>query len=221
MTMQIDMLVVSDADYDACLSKLDEAGFRKTRPARDPAPEVLRMLPDPDRVIREINLEFAALDRATTTLEYPEPVKRRGVQLVLMPASYTWLSASPALNPVKSSIPTQSALSDYDVFENIRYPHERVLLESFIHVILAEKKPMEVNEWMETLGSWVGTIHAFLDVENDALDACPDVAVREYFSEKWGRGREAKYGPLDRRITKRLGSGREFAFDMRGCPLAA
>ena len=220
MTMQIDMLVVSDANYDTCLDKLNEAGFRKKRPCRDPAPEILRMLPDPERVVREINLEYAALDRATTTLEYPESFKHR-VQLVLMPASYTWLSAAPALNPLQSSIATQSALRDYDVYKNIHHPHERVLLESFIHVILAaENKPLEINEWLETLNCWVGTIHAFLDIDNDVLDDCPDNAVREWFSEKWGRGREAKYGPMDRRITKRLGSGREFAFDMRGRPLA-
>ena len=56
----------------------------------------------------------------------------------------------------------------------------------------------------------------YLDIGNDILDTCEDQPAVEWFSAQFGRGHEATFGPFDRRITKRLGSGKEMPVDMRG-----
>lgn len=60
---------------------------------------------------------------------------------------------------------------------------------------------------------------AYLEVKNDAVDHCPDTQVVERYSINFDRFHEAKHGPMDRRITKRLGSGKEMPIDMRGNPI--
>jgi hypothetical protein len=59
----------------------------------------------------------------------------------------------------------------------------------------------------------------YLDVNNDILDLCENHRAVEWESVHFGRVREARYGPWDRRITKRLGSGKEMPVDMRGNPV--
>lgn len=213
------MLVVSDSDYKPAIAKLHLAGFRATLPRRDPAPEVLQMLPDPAKMLRELHAEYAQLDRATTVFDYPVRYRRSTVQMVLMPASYAHLSAFPALISVATE-PTTSLNGQYDVYKNVYYPLEHLLLESFIKVIVSDGDAPRMTQWVEDLNVWVGTICGYLDVENDAFDDCPDDAVREWFSEHWGRKREARFGPWDRRISKRLGSGKEMSHDMRRRPIA-
>lgn len=55
----------------------------------------------------------------------------------------------------------------------------------------------------------------YLEVNNDILDHCPNKQAVEWYSTKFGRIREAKFGPMDRRVSKRLGSGKEMPVDMR------
>lgn len=59
----------------------------------------------------------------------------------------------------------------------------------------------------------------YLDVNHNILDMCEDEQAVEWFSAHFGRKREAVSGPMDRRITKRLGSGKEMSVDMRGHPV--
>jgi len=56
----------------------------------------------------------------------------------------------------------------------------------------------------------------YLDVNCDNLDGYPDSRVVEWFSTHFGRTYEAKHGPFDRSITKRLGSKHEMPIDVRG-----
>jgi hypothetical protein len=60
---------------------------------------------------------------------------------------------------------------------------------------------------------------AYLEVDNDILDSCSNERAVKWFSVTYGRIHEEKFGPLDRRVSKRLGSGREMPVDMRGNPL--
>ncbi|KAJ6036476.1 hypothetical protein N7540_000755 [Penicillium herquei] len=57
----------------------------------------------------------------------------------------------------------------------------------------------------------------YLEVNNDILDAsgCSDQEAVEWFSVKYGRKHEEKFGPWDRRVSKRLGSGKDMPVDMR------
>ncbi|KAI9825421.1 MAG: hypothetical protein M1832_001151 [Thelocarpon impressellum] len=212
------MIVVSDTDYKPCMEKLRLVGFRATQPRRSPAAGILRSLPDPEKVLREINAEYAKLDAATTTFDHPDHFESAGVELVLMPASYAQLSASPAFTPGAAA---SGDLLDgqYDIYDNLHYPLERVLLESLIRVILEDGDASGINEWVQNLRAWISTMSGYLEVDNDAVDDCPDEAVKEWFSEHYGRKHEAKFGPWDRRISKRLGSGKEMLVDMRLHPV--
>lgn len=66
----------------------------------------------------------------------------------------------------------------------------------------------------------VWTMIRYLDIENDILDDCMDTRAVEWFSEHFGRAHDAKFGPKDLRISKRVGSGRELPIDSRGRPIA-
>ena len=59
----------------------------------------------------------------------------------------------------------------------------------------------------------------YLDVNNDILDMCEDERTVEWFSVHFGRKHEVISGPIDRRVTKRLGSGKEMPIDRRGNPV--
>ena len=211
-------MVVLDSDYEASMEKLRLMDFRATRPNRDPPAETLQRLPDPAKTLREVYAGYANLDRTTTTFTYPAHYNRGRVQMVLLPASYAHLSPSTSPGPAAAE-PFTTLNSQYDHYENLHYPLERVLLESFIQVVLHEPDIKGINLWAETLKVWVGTIHGYLDVENDAVDDCADDAVRDWYSRNFGREREAKFGPMDRRISKRLGSGKEMPYDMRRRPI--
>lgn len=56
----------------------------------------------------------------------------------------------------------------------------------------------------------------YLGLENDVLDDCSDEKVLTWYSTHFGRLYESKYGPFERRISKRLGSGKELPVDMSG-----
>jgi hypothetical protein len=59
----------------------------------------------------------------------------------------------------------------------------------------------------------------YLGLGNDILDDCLDEQVTTWYSTHFGRLHESKYGPFDRRISKRLGSGKELPVDMSGRPV--
>jgi hypothetical protein len=101
----------------------------------------------------------------------------------------------------------------YDVYGHLFYPLERTLLESFIKVTLRDG---DGSYWEESLRAWIAHLVGYLEVNNNAVDEYPDKEVVEWFSHHFGRKHELKFGPLDRRISKRLGSGREMQVDMRG-----
>ncbi|KAJ5173531.1 uncharacterized protein N7500_001462 [Penicillium coprophilum] len=93
------------------------------------------------------------------------------------------------------------------------------LVESFVKAIIEEEIDTSFSEWGESLRSWVSLMIGYLEVNNDILDICPDKQVVDWYSHNFGRIYEANFGPIDRRISKRLGSGKEMPIDMRGNPL--
>lgn len=54
----------------------------------------------------------------------------------------------------------------------------------------------------------------YLNIGNDILDTCEDQPAVEWFSAQIGRGHEAIFGPLDRHISKLLGSVEEMPVGM-------
>ena len=59
----------------------------------------------------------------------------------------------------------------------------------------------------------------YLEVNNDILDKCVDERAVEWYSANFGRIHEARFGPMDLRVSKRLGSGKEMPVDIRGDPI--
>lgn len=106
--------------------------------------------------------------------------------------------------------------ANYETYNNIVYPLESALVESFVKAALDDEYERPYPTWGGLLECWVCHMSLYLEVNNDILDHCDDARVVEWYSAKFGRIREATIGPMDRRITKRLGSGREMPVDTRG-----
>jgi len=209
------MIVVSDEHYQSSIQKLVQAKFRKALPTRGPPPEVAAMVPNMKTVREELDAGYRNLDQSTTWFNYPAPYDC-SAQLVLIPSSYAHLSVF-AITPIASA--RISTAHEYDVYGNLFYPLERTLLESFIKVILRDGDGTTISLWEDLLRAWIAHMVGYLEVNNDAVDESPDGEVVEWFSHHFGRKHELKFGPWDRRITKRLGSGREMRCDMRGHPV--
>jgi hypothetical protein len=209
------MIVVSDEHYQPSIRKLAQAKFHQALPTRGPPPELAAMMPHIKKVREEINAGYRNLDQSTTWFDYPA-IYDCTDQVVLAPSSYAHLSVS-TITPITSA----GSLTDhgYDVYGNLFYPLERTLLESFIKVILREGDDIVISLWVNSLRACIAHMVGYLEVNNDAVDECPDKEVVEWYSHNFGRKRELRLGPWDRRISKRIGSGREMPVDMRGHPV--
>jgi hypothetical protein len=207
------MIVVSDEHYQSSIQKLILAGFHRALPTRGPPPELATMIPHIKQALEEIYAGYKNLDQSTTWFNYPATYDCED-QLVLIPSSYAHLSVSTV-----TSITSARTLTahEYDVYGNLFYPLEHTLLESFIKATL---RAGDSIHWKGTLKAWIAHMSGYLEANNDAVDECPDKEVVEWFSHHFGRKHELKFGPWDRRISKRLGSGREMPVDMRGHPVS-
>ncbi|KAJ5421478.1 hypothetical protein N7491_009923 [Penicillium cf. griseofulvum] len=201
------------------VGKLKDFGFREITPDRRPCPELLETLPDPDKVIEEIKKTYKRPDESTVTFEYPINHNLDGrQQLNLMPNSFANLTLPNVTGDVKQDM---VCTAGYEIYGNVCHPLEEPLVESFMKGAIDDMNDAnaEFSVWGETLSAWVSLMCGYLEVNNDILDHCQDARAVKWFSEKYGRQHEEKLGPWDRRVSKRLGSGRELPVDMRGNPL--
>lgn len=218
--LQIYTIVVQDEDYQVAVRKLLDSQFVSTVPNRNPPPEVMEHLPDPQAVLAEINEGYRRLDLSSTTFNYPSRYSERKEQVVLIPNSFAHLPLRPTDSTSSARGPRQIFPTNrYDVYSNLFCPLERALIESFVKAAVDDEKDANFSTWGQLLRSWISMMVGYLDVNNDILDMCEDEQAVEWFSARFGRKREAVSGPMDRRITKRLGSGKEMSVDMRGYPV--
>ena len=214
------MVVVHDGDYPTAIQKLKTAGFTPTLPNRAPAREILDDHPDPWLVVAEINAGYRRVDRHCAVFDYPEELEEgeEKFQVYLFPNSFAHV-------PVGCTT-AASTTRWFDVYGNVHYPLERALVESFVKAAIDEEDQIVIEDedqdgvgysvWADSLGSWISQMMGYLEVDNDVLDGCPDGRAVEWYSTRFGRIREVRSGPLDRRVSKRLGSGKVMAVDMRG-----
>lgn len=167
-------------------------------------------LPDPQAVIDEINEGYRRLDEATTTFDFPENLSIQE-QLTLIPNSFVHLP----------SVKDSSYHQEYVSFDNLWYPCERALVSSFVQTIIDDEDINKYSRWIDTLRSWIAYMVNYLEVNNDIFDDWEfvDSRAEEWYSIAFGRAREEKHGPWDRRISKRIGSTKEMPVDARGNPL--
>jgi hypothetical protein len=205
------MIVVRDEDYQVALQKLEDSAFIPTVPDRRPAREIIEQLPDPQGVLKQINEGYKHLDQSCATFNYPNHYSEREAQVFLISNSFAHLPLSDKTPDGMSRI-----TKHYDVYGNLFYSREQALVESFVGAAIDEDKEVGYSSWGELLRSWISMMAGYLEVNNDILDSCADERVVEWYSTNFGRIHEARFRPLDRRITKRLGSGKELPVDMRG-----
>ncbi|CAG7995511.1 unnamed protein product [Penicillium salamii] len=219
---QAPMIVVRDEDYAASIGKFESAGFQRGVPNRAPPPEVLDDLPNPQQVLEEINAGYRRLDPSCTVFDYPlgDPGEE-GMQLFLIPDSFAHIFEENMSDP-STTTGDATSTARFHSYGNLHYPLEPTLVESFVKATIDEETDPGFpgySSWELLLQSWISMMGGYLEVNNDILDNCTDKKAVEWYSEKHGRIHEAKFGPPDLRITKRLGSGKEMPIDMRGNPL--
>lgn len=210
------MIVVHDNDFTAAVEKLESAGFSRSAPDRRPPPEIMENHPNPEQMMEEINAGYKCLDQSCAVFNYPpgDPADI-GVQMYLCPSFFARLSLEGiARQSTDTATPTQ-----FESYGNLWYPLEQALVESFVKAVIDEEKETGFSAWAASLTSWVSLMVGYLEVENDALDYCLDEQAVDWYSKNFGRIHESKFGPMDRRISKRLGSGKELPIDMRGNPI--
>ncbi|WEW58584.1 hypothetical protein PRK78_004052 [Emydomyces testavorans] len=212
------MLVVRDEDYQVAIHKFKNVGFIPAVPDRNPPPEIMESHPNPGQMVEEINAGYKRLDRSCAVFNCPDDFPEAKLQVYLFPNSFAHLPRG------ETTIPPDRTdglviTRQYDVYKNLYYPLEKALVESFVKAAIEEEDETCYSTWGELLRSWVSLMTGYLNVNNDVLDHCADEQVVEWYSLNFGRLRGAKMGPFDRRISKRLGSGREMPVDMRGDPI--
>lgn len=213
------MFVVQDNDYTAAIEKLNSAGFVQTVPNRTPPPEIMERHPNPQKMLEEINAGYIRLDRSCAVFDYPPGYSAgKGTQLYLFPNSFAHFSLRD-IRQSSNKVNDTEIIKQFDTYGNLHYPLEEALVESFVKAAIDEEKDTGFSAWGQDLETWVSMMTGYLEVNNDILDHCPDEQAVDWYSTKFGRIREAKFGPIDRRISKRLGSGKEMPVDMRGNPI--
>lgn len=204
------MIVVQDEDLDSATRKLVESSFTPSAPNRNPAPEILADHPDPQAVLRQVNEGYERVDSICKTFDCPSHSIDGFQQVLLIPNSFANLPI------VVDAMLNSSTNAQYNIYNNILYPQARTLLESLVRATIDEETSAGFTSWAASIGAWISMMVGYLGLENDVMDDCSDEKVLTWYSTHFGRLYESKYGPFDRRISKRLGSGKELPVDMSG-----
>lgn len=215
------MIVVRDIDYMMASQKLTDAGFTTTTPDRRPAPEIWEQLPNQKEVLEQVNRGYDRLDQSTTMFSFPTGHPESGLKLVLVPNSFAHLPIGETISNLNSNSSTPTvAIEQYDVHENVSHALEPALIESFVKAAVDDHdKKGQVSAWGQSLRAWISMMVGYVEVNNDILHNCADERAVEWYSANFGRIHEEKSGPFDRRVAKRVGSGREMSVDTRGNPV--
>ncbi|EEH09396.1 conserved hypothetical protein [Histoplasma capsulatum G186AR] len=187
------MVVVQDEDYTVAIEKFENAGFTRSIPNRTPPPEVMENHSNPQQMLEEINAGYKRLDYSCAVFDYPQgDPAEKGLQMYLFPNSFAHIPLEDILHS-SNNIAYPATTKQFDIYKNLCYPLERALVESFVKAVIDEETESGYSAW--------------------------DKQAVEWYSINFGRIHEAKFGPMDRRISKRLGSGKELPIDMRGNPI--
>lgn len=213
------MFVVRDEHYQTAIQKLKDSGFPQAPPDRRAAPEIMESLPDPQAVLDEINKGYERLDRYCMSFQFPPHLPFSGDQIFLIPNSFAHLQLD-NLGMTSNPLSQRAQPKQYEVYGNLFYPLEAVLVESFVKGVIHDIEEVGYSSWQLLLNAWISMMRGYLEVNNDILDNCADERAVEWYSTHFGRIHEAQYGGWDLRVSKRLGSGKEMPVDMRRNPIS-
>ncbi|KKK22387.1 hypothetical protein ARAM_002225 [Aspergillus rambellii] len=185
------MIVVQDDDYTAAIERLEGAGFSQSVPNRAPPPEVMEDHPNPQQMLEEINAGHHRLDRSCAVFNYPhgDPAEQ-SLQVYLFPNPFARLFQEDISHPW-SEIRDAASATWYKTYDNLHYPLEQALVESFVKAAIDEETETGFSAWGESLRSWISLMTGYLEVDNDVLDDCPDRQAVEWYSHNFGRIHEA------------------------------
>ncbi|KAL4942563.1 hypothetical protein BDV06DRAFT_162002 [Aspergillus oleicola] len=213
------MIVVQDDDYADAIEKLESAGFGRSIPKRSPPPEIMEDHPNPQQVLEEINAGYKRLDWSCAVFDYPQgDPAEKALQVYIIRNSFAHVFQED-IPRSSTNMGDTAPTTRFQSYGSLYYPLEQALVESFVKAAIDEEKDAGFSAWGESLRAWVSLMTGYLEVDNDILDLCPDKQAVDWYSYNFGRIHEANFGPIDRRISKRLGSGKEIPIDMRGSPL--
>ena len=168
---------------------------------------MLESHPDPAAVIRKTHAGWARRDKAAVVFDKPNKSSQWDIPIVLLTNSFAHL---PFRYVTFNDDGTILSLNDhYHEYKNLYHPLESCLLEGLVAAAIDEEKVKLSSLWGGTLKAWISMMGLYLEVDNDALDDCPDPSLLEWYSERYGQIREEKHGPWDRRIRKDLVLGRK------------
>jgi hypothetical protein len=150
-----------------------------------------------------LNSGYKRLEQSSTTFDYPTRYLEHEQQVVLISNSFAHLK----LEPVRAG--QFADVANYDIFGNIWYPHERILMESFVKVplddeSLGDKDFSDVTSWGELLRSWISLMVGLLDIKSDIIDNSDDKRAVAWYSKHFGRIYEENHACIDRRVTPQI-----------------
>lgn len=211
------MIVARDDDYSDAIERLESAGFHRSVPDRSPPPEIMESHPNPQQMLEEINAGYKRLDRFCDVFDYPhgDPAEK-DLQVYVIPDSFAHIFPEDWSH---STNKMRDTTRGFEIYGNLQYPLEGALVESFDKAGIDEETDASFSPWGESLRSWISLMVGYLEVDNDILDNCQDNQAVEWYSRNFGRIHEANFGPINRWVSKRLGSGKEMLVDMRGNPI--
>ncbi|QSS63106.1 hypothetical protein I7I51_00163 [Histoplasma capsulatum] len=187
------MVVVQDEDYTVAIEQFENAGFTRSIPNHTPPLEVMQDHSNPQQMLEEINADYKHLDCSCAVFDYPQDdPAEKGLQMYLFSNSFAHIPLEDILHS-SNNIAYPATTKQFDIYKNLCYPLEQALIESFVKTVIDEETESGHSAW--------------------------DKQAVEWYSTNFGQIHEARFGPMDRRISKRLGSGKELPIDMTENPI--
>ncbi|KAM5430970.1 hypothetical protein McanMca71_006609 [Microsporum canis] len=111
------MIAVQDDDYANAIKKLEDAGFRRSVPNRNPPPEIMEVHPNPQQMLDEINAGYKRLDQSCTVFDYPhgDPAEK-GMQLYLFPDSFAHIFQQEHIAPPSVEMGDTASTERFNVY---------------------------------------------------------------------------------------------------------
>lgn len=165
MWVQVHIIVVRDEDYQTTIRKLQDSGFVPADPNRQPPPEVMEYLPNPQTAVDEINAGYKCLDMSSATFNYPNRRLKYEEQVVLVPNYFAHVPLRNITGPCGSSRQIEAS-NNYDIYGNLFYPHEQTLVDSVVSAAI-DDEDTGISSGGMALRSWISLMVWYLDVNND------------------------------------------------------
>lgn len=115
--------------------------------------------------------------------------------MFLVPNSFAHLTVGEVTGDFHS-MPRVTTEKYYAFYDNLLYPLEPALMESFVAAVLDDEDNTGISTWGELLGSWISMMVGYLDVNDDILDRCRGKRRVEWYVRTTVESANLKLGHL-------------------------